>query len=66
MTETIKSVGKDRLKVIITILHVLKKVRERMIMLKRDMEILKRNRTFEFLKMKNHCKMISTVDLAKS
>lgn len=39
VTETIESIGKDRLKAIITELHIFKKIKERIKMLKRDMEI---------------------------
>lgn len=39
MTETVESVGKDGLKVITTALHIFKKLKERIIMLKRNMGI---------------------------
>lgn len=48
MTETMKSVGKDRLKVIITVLYIFKKLTERWIMLKRDVEIQKETERLDF------------------
>lgn len=53
LTQIIKLIYEDIMKVIVTISHMLMKIEERLSLLIRDIEDMKKTRSFKFLEFKN-------------